>query len=182
MTEPQANAAAPGETPPAGKPPKKAPPPVIRMDRTRVYSTAHGERGPGDPWAQVHFMQNGLPFDAAGNLIHDHFSIKESPTLVKRVEKLAKEAMKRKQISPGDDDADEDGEPQSDEDDDAPALNLEAWARGEQDVLWQRVSDALTRRCGRRFTNKRDALEYMIAEGMVAMAGLSKANKAVLRD
>jgi hypothetical protein len=43
----------------------------IRLDKTRPYSTAHGDRQPEDPHYNVHFVQDGLPFDASGELVAD---------------------------------------------------------------------------------------------------------------
>ncbi len=55
------------------------PEPVIRLDRSKPFSTCHGERTPDDPHYRVHFWQGGrfgkdnilLPFDSNGELIAD---------------------------------------------------------------------------------------------------------------
>lgn len=44
----------------------------VRMDRGRDYSTVHGERASDDPFANTHFVQDGLPFDAEGFLLLEH--------------------------------------------------------------------------------------------------------------
>lgn len=47
------------------------PAPVLRLDKTKKFSTVHGERQPDDPHYKVHFWQDDLPFDANGRLIQD---------------------------------------------------------------------------------------------------------------
>jgi hypothetical protein len=43
----------------------------IRLDRSRYFSEVRGERTANDPHADVHFQQDGLPFDAEGNLVDE---------------------------------------------------------------------------------------------------------------
>ena len=53
--------------------------PSIRLDRSKPFSTCHGERHPDDSQYRVHFWQGGkfgkdiilLPFDSQGDLIAD---------------------------------------------------------------------------------------------------------------
>lgn len=42
------------------------------MDRSRDFSTVHGERGPDDRHSAVHYYQDGLPYDAEGLCLDDH--------------------------------------------------------------------------------------------------------------
>lgn len=48
-----------------------APEPVLRLDRTRPFSTVHGDRVPEDPHYRVHFWQDDLPFDVNEVLVPD---------------------------------------------------------------------------------------------------------------
>jgi hypothetical protein len=53
--------------------------PVIRLDKSKPFSTVHGERMPDDPHYKVHYWQGGrlngktvqLPFDSQGELVAD---------------------------------------------------------------------------------------------------------------
>ncbi len=44
---------------------------MIQLDRSKPFSTIHGERLPDDPLFNVCYMQNGLPFDANDRLVPD---------------------------------------------------------------------------------------------------------------
>ena len=148
----------------------------VRMDRSRDYSTVHGERLPGDRHAMVHFYQDGLPFDSRGYLLPEHPDVTENDGLKKKAEKLLKNAAKVKAKAPGDDSADDngagDGEPIP--------VNLETWARGEGEWPWLEITQAIARRFSRRVSNKRDALELLIAEHVIAPADLSPGLKKLL--
>jgi hypothetical protein len=148
---------------------------VVRMDRSRDYSTIHGERPAGDRYANVHFFQDKMPFDSRGVLLPDHPDVLENEELKKKVERLLKNAAKAKIAAPGDADADSNGE----EGEKIP-VNLEAWARGESDWPWLEVTQAIARRYSRRVMNRRDALELLVSEKAVAAADLSPANKKLL--
>lgn len=72
--EPQVAASAPPQMPPTMPPePRAAPrrPPVLRLDKNRLYSECKGERTVDDPHKDVHYFQHGLPFDANGLLVED---------------------------------------------------------------------------------------------------------------
>lgn len=45
--------------------------PVITLDRSKKFSTVHGDRGIDDPLYRVVYFQDGLPFDGAGHLVPD---------------------------------------------------------------------------------------------------------------
>lgn len=150
---------------------------VVRMDRSRDFSTVHGERLPGDRHAKVFFYQDRLPFDAAGVLIHDHPDVLEDETLKERVALMQKRAAKRAKDAPGDEDADnngEDGEPVT--------VNLVSWARGEEKFPWQDLSNAIARRFSKRVSNKRDALELLVEEHVVSVGQLAEPFKKLLQD
>lgn len=161
--------------------------PTVRMDRSRDFATCHGERTPDSVHATLHFIQNGLPFDSEGILITDHAffePMKDKPSknallLRERADKLVEKALKSAQPRV-------EGEPatEGDADDgksDGPA-NLEAWARGEARVPWQEVSQAIARRFGRRVANKRDAIDLLLEERVVAKAHLSEEHRKLVDE
>jgi hypothetical protein len=43
----------------------------LRLDRSKYFSTVHGDRTPEDPHFRVAFLQDGLPFDCNGELVPD---------------------------------------------------------------------------------------------------------------
>jgi hypothetical protein len=174
-------------------PAKAAKPLVVRMDRSRDHATVHGDRLPADVHVNVHFYQNGLPFNAAGILIADHPDIEADPKLQARVARLLEKAAKARAAAPGndaddpdDEDRDEDDRLDGDEgegtDNDPEPVNLEAWARGEQEVPWQQVSDAIARRFSRRITGKRDALELLIENHVLSIGAVSKKHRKLLES
>jgi hypothetical protein len=146
---------------------------IVRLDRSRDYSTIHGERRPDDAHHAVHFYQYGLPFSADEVLIDDHPEIAADPRKQAAVEKLMKRAAKVKIEKPAGDAPgellDDDGE----EDGDKPELNLAMWARGEQKWPWQQVSDAIASRFGKRVTDKKGAAEVLLEEQIIAVGSLS---------
>lgn len=154
-----------------------APVPQVRMDKSSDYTTVHGERMVGDPHHSVHYFQDRLPYDARGFLIPDHPDILGDENLKKRAEKLLKAASKQKRAAPGD--AAVAGEEAEGDGDDKP-VNLEVWARGEDDWPWQQVTNAIARKFARRVSNKRDALELLVTEKVIAPGDLSVANKKLL--
>lgn len=146
---------------------------VVRLDRSRDFSTIHGERRPGDAHHAVHFYQYGLPFDAHGELIADHPEIEADPRKKLAMEKLMKRAAKVKVEKPEGDAPGELLNEDGDDDGDKPELNLEMWARGEQKWQWQLVSDAIAARFGKRVTDKKGAVEVLLEERIVLVGALS---------
>lgn len=162
--------------------------PVVRMDRSRDFGTVTGERTPDSVHATLHFIQNGLPFDSEGVLITDHVFFephkgdqpsKQAAVLRDRAEKLiqkvAKSARPRVEGEPV-----PEGE-ETEEKQDGPA-NLEMWVRGEARVPWQEVTQAIARRFGRRVANKRDAIELLLEEKVVARAQLSEEHRKLIDE
>jgi hypothetical protein len=146
---------------------------IVRLDKSRDYSTIHGERRPDDPHYAVYYYQYGLPFDAHGILLHDHPEVKGDPRKQAAVEKLMKRAAKVKKEAPGDAVDELLSRDESDDGDDKPELNLEMWARGEQKWRWQEVSDAIAARFSKRVTDKKGAVEVLLEEKVVPLGALS---------
>lgn len=162
--------------------------PVVRMDRSRDFATVTGERTPDSAHHALHFIQNGLPFDSEGMLIHDHVFFephkgdqpsKQAAVLRERAKKLfdkaAKNARPRVEGEPA---------PEGDEDEegDKSPANLEQWARGEVRVPWQEVTQAIARRFGKRVANKRDAIDLLLEERVVAKAHLSEEHRKLVDE
>lgn len=161
--------------------------PQIRLlDKSRAFSTIHGERGPSDPDHGVHFLQDGLPLDAQGFLVAHHQdlqgetkqAIKLREIAARKLEKAAKAQQKVDKAERG-----ESGEASDDEEgaaDDEP-VNLEAWARGEQRVEWNDVTQTIAQRYKKRVGSKLDALEFLIEEKVVSFDMLSPQHQKLLR-
>lgn len=169
------------------QPTPKVKPIVVHMDRSRDYATVHGDRMPNDPHLNVHFYQNGLPFNAAGILVQDHPEILNDEKKQAKVARLIKKAEMLRAAAPGNDADDEDRDDDDrdeDEDEDRenePApINLVKWAAGEQKVQWQQVSDAVTRKLSKRPVSKRDALEMLIEQRVVAKGALSQEHRRIV--
>jgi hypothetical protein len=155
--------------------------PVARMDKSMPYGEVHGERVPDDRHANVHFFQNGLPFNAQGVLLHDHPDVERDPKLKALAALMLKKASKKKVSAPGDDAAaDPDADPDDNDGVDNDPVNLSEWAKGQQRVEWQNVSDAIAARYKKRIGNKREALEFLIEQRAVSMAELSAEHKKQL--
>jgi len=106
----------------------------------------------------------------------------------RRLEKLAKAkpiARASDTDAPADDDEDEDRDEverdDEDEDDDGPQpVNLEAWAKGEEEVQWNEITQAIAARYHKRVSNKKDALELLIEERVVSAGALSSKHRKTL--
>lgn len=170
--------------------PQAAPvaPPKVRMDRSRAYSTIHGERGPGDKHAGVMYRQDGIPCDASGYFIFDHEDMlekgpegdKRRKAAAKKIERALIQAAKAPPPPPpsrADADGDEDEnevEKENEEEDLLEPINLEAWLRGEQQVEWQEVTQEVARRYKKRISKIEDAVSFLVKEGVVPKAQLKK--------
>lgn len=159
--------------------------PMVRMDRSRDFATVTGERTPNTEHHALHFIQNGLPFDSEGMLIHDHaffeaskeFPSKNAKMLRDRAEKLIQKAIKNARPHV-------EGEPppegEEDEDKQDGPANLEQWARGEARVPWNEVTQAIANRFKKRVSNKRDAIDLLLEERVVAKADLSEEHRKLV--
>ena len=181
-------------------------PPQIRMDRSRPFATVHGDRGPGDPHAGVHFYQDGLPHDAQGFLIFDEHmyegndkdSRQRREKLQAKLKKYLAAQAKRKTAAPtprdaeqldGDDrdietKSDQDGEEsrsgEDDEEDDREPINLSAWCRGEQQVEWQEMTQHIARIYKKRVASVADAIPFLVSEGVCPPGEVAKKFKKYL--
>jgi len=146
--------------------------PVVRLDRSMEFSTIHGDRLVGDPHHNVFFYQRGLPYGPDEVLLHDHPEVEGDPKKKALAERLLKQAAKRGPSTMANSPA-EKGKSE---------VNLTAWAMGEQDVVWQEVTNAIARRFSVRVNNKTDALELLMAERIVTRDQLSEEHLKLFED
>lgn len=180
--EVQAGAAAPMAPP---KPPK------VRMDRGREFATVHGERTPDDPFKHVHFMQDGLPYNAHDILILNHPMLNDDTEEAEQLREIAEKRIKRHLkleaksaeaaarrlagASGEDEDAeidDEANEPQE--------INLSMWLRGEQDVVWNEITQHIARKYKKRVSSIADAVVFLVEQGVAPKDGVAKKFKKFL--
>ncbi len=189
MTDTTTNEAAPAPMPPMA--------PKIRMDKSRAYAEVHGDRPPGDRHSGVHFYQDGLPHDAQGFLILDHSdyegtdpeAVKRRATAEKKVRKFLAQSEKKRAAAvaeggpdyPRGVEAIEAGdEDEENEDDAAEPINLSAWARGEQQVEWQEITQEIARRYKKRIASIADAIPFLVKEGVCPPDQIAKKFKKYL--
>jgi hypothetical protein len=170
----------------------------VMLNRAREYSTVHGDRPPGDLHANVHFYQEGLPFDAHGVLVADHPDLTADTPAAKKLQALverkkAKASKGKKKTDPAEtgpahpvgphgalppdhDPAavDTENDEEDDEADEAP-IDLRKWLIGEQEVAWMLVSNAIALKYKRRVNNKKDAVEFLVSQGVVSRNQLTPA-------
>ena len=163
-------------------------PPKVRMDKSRAFSTIHGDRVPGDPHCGVMYRQDGIPCDAEGYFLFDHPDLQKRGPEGDKLRKVAAKKIERqlkidaKKPPPvvraeSDDDDEEDVDDAEDgekEEELLDPINLEMWLRGEQEVEWQEVTQEVARRYKKRIAKMGDAVEFLVKEGVVPKAQLRK--------
>lgn len=126
---------------------------ALRLDRTRKHSTVHGEVSHG-----LAFYQDGLPFNASGEIIMELVNTPERKAIYER--KMRK-AQKKPAAAPADPAeaaaADADDDPASDDD-----VNIEAWARGLEKVEWTALQRYARKRFSKMFRGKEDLIEFLV--------------------
>src|SRR6266567_5153995 len=144
--------------------------PEIRLDKSRDFSTIHGERNPEDPHYHAHYVQDGLPFSADEILVpddgrnaswtealeredgttkivrhHPLYNDRMRATVAKRMKKLAstKRVVARAAPRPdGEDEVEQRLEFGADE------VNLISWLKGEINYTPNEVFAAVKKRYG----------------------------------
>ena len=147
------------------------------MDKSKYFSSVHGERAPNDPHAGVSFYQDELPFDGEGLLMVDLVPEHKRELVARRLKKLNGAPPEPKPVIPtaviADDDEDEDddggeGEPGSgdgDTDKVTPGeVNLEAWLRGEANYVWFSIPAAIRAQFSKNVVTKTDAVTFLVEE------------------
>lgn len=146
----------------------------LRMDKSKYFSSVHGERAPDDAHAKIHFYQDGLPFDGEGLLLVDLVPEDKRELVDRRLKKLnaaqkpVPEPVRTATVSdPADDDEDDDGDgdKSSETGQITPGdVNLEAWLRGEANYVWFSIPAAIRQRFSKNVSNKTDAVTYLVEE------------------
>lgn len=168
----------------------------VRMDRSKPFSTIHGDRGPGDQHQFVQFKQDGLPFDAEGKLLIEAISVDDTKNREK-----AKRLIERAKARAGGEKAPAVPEPQKASDQDslntgtdetdhdsgagggAGEVNLEAWLRGEQKWPWFQIAAAIRTRFAKNVTKQADAVQFLVRdEKIISDADVTEAFRSYLTD
>ena len=167
----------------------KAPAVKVYLDRSRDFSTIHGEITKSDPHFGVAAYQNGLPFNHQDELIVDSPEIVSDPKLQARADKLLARAQKaaeysRQRKASKDEDLDEDEVDDEDEDGEAGPgpVNLGAWARGQGEWPWQEISNFIARKYSKRVADKRAAIELCLEQHVVTQNQLSRSHRKLIES
>jgi|SRR5579859_128463 len=136
----------------------------LRLDRSKPFSTIHGNRPSGDPHQFAKFQQDGIHFDAQGlhidALIGDDDEGKKVRSLLEKRLKRQVKAMPKKDGADGE----ADGGP---DDDSGPAdgdVNLEAWLRGEASYDWFVITKTMRERFKVNLTKQLDVVEFLVSD------------------
>jgi hypothetical protein len=139
------------------------------MDRSKPFATVHGERSPGDVHQNIHFFQDGMPFDAGGLLVYEAI---EDP----KIKALADRKLKK--LPAAKPEADGDGADDDDRDNDAGGdsappvstptspddVNLEAWLRGEASYPWFAITKAVRERHSNNISKQAEMVEFLVRD------------------
>lgn len=151
--------------------------PRLRMDKSKVFSTVHGERTPGDFHAGIFFYQDGLPFDSQGFYVEG--KLDDSNDADGKLRELVDRRLRKlvNKQTPADADAEREeqltaasapsGRGGADE------VNLEGWARGEDQYIFAEIRAAIKKRLGMHVKDTKNALEVLYDEKIVAETDLS---------
>lgn len=157
--------------------------PLLRLDRSRVFSTVHGERAPDDPMAGIHFFQDGLAFDAQEVFVEGYLN--DGNDKGGKLRALVERRLRKLQGQTTAADAEAEvaandpplpGEKKEDGND----LNLNAWARGEAQYLFAQVREAIASRYSLKVKDQRGAVEALIDQKVVLEADLSPTFKQLI--
>lgn len=146
----------------------------VILDRTRKHATVHGEVEHG-----LAYKQDGLPFNAQGELIE---ALVVTPDQKATLERKLKKAKANKSKPQAADPVQQPVQAQaSDEDDDDDALtdediNFDAWARGIERYEWIALQRAAKKRFAKVFTSKEQLVEFLVFdEKIIALADVAPA-------
>lgn len=151
--------------------------PQLRMDGGKYFSTVHGERPPGDPHQDVHYMQDGLPFDANRVLISRMIEGDERLVAL-AAKKLSRQKRQVAAVVPAEDTTivPQDAPDDEDEDDGPADVNLEMWLTGEAKYIFAQIRATIADRYQKRGINSVDgAVEFLVEQGVVPVDRLCPA-------
>ncbi len=136
----------------------------LRLDKSRPYSTIHGERQPGDPHQLTAFAQDGIHYDAQG--LHLDHLVEDDKTRA-LVDRRLKRQQKAARPNPddGDDDGDDANVDQGQQNGDtAVEVKLESWLRGEARYPWFAITKAARDRFHQNITKQVDMIIYLVED------------------
>lgn len=136
--------------------------PKLRLDRSRYFAEVHGQRVPGDKHQFVHFIQDGIHFDASGLHLDDLVEDDDTRALVdRRLKKQVKAAKGGEAGGGGGDNSDPGSKDSGSESGD---VNLEAWLRGEARYDWFKITKAARDRYQVNKTKQADMVDCLVNE------------------
>jgi hypothetical protein len=155
---------------------KAAAPIVLRLDRSKRFSTVHGDRPLDDPHVNVSYIQDDLPYDADGILVPDDgrtdpidvmhdgqrtrffplYTPKLREKLKRKLERVARGQQDDLEVTEHDDDRVKE--------DASEDVNLESWLRGEAKYPAFLIFAACKRRFSKNHTKIRDVVEDLVLE------------------
>jgi hypothetical protein len=135
----------------------------LRLDRSRYHSSEHG-----DFTNEVRFWQDGLPFDAHGELCTE---LCDGEQLAKADAKAPKTKPKALLTEPG-------GVAPADDPIEPGAVNLELWAKGEARYVPAKVFAAIRERYSKSVSTFADAIEFLVDDAKLIPA--SQASQKLL--
>lgn len=143
----------------------------VILDRTRKHASVHGEAEHG-----LAYKQDGLPFNAQGELIEALVNTPEQKATLER--KLKKLKHKRPAVSEPAKEPTAAASGEAD-DDDAPDdydINFDAWARGIERYEWIVLQRAAKKRFSKVFTSKEQLIEFLVFDAkIIALADVADA-------
>lgn len=151
-----------------------------KVYRTEGFSTISGDRTPEDPWYNVAHLQDGLPFDANGNLIPpnpahtgpfkgrdaDDKEVTYRPLYTPAMHKVLEKKMRQVTMgidatAPSEDDLESEIEARSVA---SEGVNLIDWATGKANYPMFLVTEACKRRFGFAAQSEAEAIRFMVMD------------------
>lgn len=152
----------------------------IRLDRSKYFSNAIGDRLPDDPHYRVAHMQGGLPFDIDGVLVPDdgktgpwqslnadNKPVMHHPLYNEKMRAVVKQRTERLNKQAESPDAPLEIDANSDENDRMAAsddVNLESWLRGEIQYQSWKLFAAGRKRFGKVYTQLKTLVEDLVLD------------------
>lgn len=151
---------------------QKPKPPLLRlrMDKSKYFTTVHGERAGDDPHSKVQAYQDGLPFDAEGLVILELVPEDKKEMVERRMAKLnsVKSAVPAATQQEAPENASNGGNDDDDKGSDTSGdVNLESWLRGEARYPWFTVVAAIRSRFNKQVSNTTDAVTFLVEDEKV---------------
>ncbi len=182
------------------KTPKIATPITLRLDRSKKYSEVRGERQPDDPHYGVHFIQDGLPFNAGGDLIADngksgpykglnldgkeiiHQPLYDDAMRAKVKLKLERQAKLARGARLAEEPVVDELSEEEEKEAAAAEINFESWLRGEVEYEPFMLYAAAKTRFGSRYTKLCDLIEDLVEDHKLIPIEMLASSRARVLD